>query len=205
MGGEKLPILSVEGNKKENFRLWRTRFNDYCIIKQYRDPEKEANEDHYIKAKRPFEIASFRSALPDDVLNTVQYNITPRIVGADRKKPWLWMEELAKHFEGEDTVMADRYSFQEQKQTSQETMAEWETRVRQTAHPLEYGDMQDQVMRDKFIFGLFKSDMRGELLKLKHKQADGSVTALAGAVQQARALEAAQQANKLVGRHISYM
>ncbi len=100
----KLPELSQSANMKETFRLWRTRFDDYCIIKEYRDVEKNG-ADHYIVAKRPLELASFRSALSNEVLNTVQYNIAPPISEADKSKPWVWIEGLARHFEGEDTVV----------------------------------------------------------------------------------------------------
>ena len=161
----KLPELSLTGNKKDNLRLW---FNDYCVIKEYRDPSKTDHDEHYLPNKRALEIASFRSALSDETLNIVQYIIEPAISEDDKLKPWVWMQKLSMHIEGEDTVMSDRYEFHEKKQFSHESIAEWEARVRQTAAPLEYKEMSDQIMRDKFVFGLHSADLRGELLKLNH-------------------------------------
>jgi transposase InsO family protein len=201
---QKIPQLSLTGNKKDNFRLWRTRFDDYCIIKEYRDTNKNPNNSqadrllHYIEEKRPLEIASFRAGLPDEVLNVVQFNIEPQISLSDKTKPWIWMEKLAEYFGGQDTVMADRFEFQEQKQLPSESITDWETRIRQSANPLEYDEMNDQMMRDKFVFGLHSKDIRGELLKLRHRNPDGSILTLMQASQDASRLESAQQTNKRV-------
>ncbi len=198
MSGLKPPELVLSGNMRENFRLWRTRFNDYCIIKEYRDPSKTTDEEHYIQAKRPFEISSFRSALPNEVLKIVQYSVEPQLSIAEKTQPWIWMSKLSLHFEGEDTVMSDRYEFSEIKQLEGERVQAWETRVRQSAYSLEFDTMEDQFMRDRFVFGLLSSAMRGELLKLNHRNEDKSILTLATVVKHAKALEVASQANKLV-------
>ena len=201
MSGNKLPELELTGNKRENFRLWRTRFDDYCIIAGYRDAAKDQNTDkgnHYKKDKRPLEIATFRSALPNEALKIVQLTIEPALNAEDIKKPWKWMEALSQHFVGADTVMSDRYTFHEIKQQESETMTDWEIRVQEMAAPLEYGEMADQMKRDKFTFGLYNSNIRGELLKMNHKDKDGNVLKLSHVTSQAKALEAAETANKMV-------
>ena len=173
MSGNKLPELELTGNKRENFRLWRTRFDDYCIIAGYRDAAKDQNTDkgnHYKKDKRPLEIATFRSALPNEALKIVQLTIEPALNAEDIKKPWKWMEALSQHFVGADTLMSDRYTFHEIKQQESETMTDWEIRVQEMAAPLEYGEMADQMKRDKFTFGLYNSNIRGELLKMNHNK-----------------------------------
>ena len=201
----KQPSFSLSGNIAENWRNFEERFNDFCIASGYRDvtkdPEAETDE-YYTAAKRPIELAALRLSLPDETLSLMRYTITPLFTSDEnKKKPWLWVQYLRSHYTGScSSKLTDRYNFSALNQSSSESMKEWEIKVRQAGHLCEYGNMTDELSRDKFIFGInerFK-DIRVELLKTD-KNEDKSDKTLAQVAALARSLETASSASHLIG------
>ena len=78
-----------------------------------------------------------------------------------------------------------------------ESIQEWEVKVRQASSLCAYGELTDELTRDKFIFGLSEDHMRTELLKT-HVKPDNSKKTLQDVVAEARAIESAEQTNKLI-------
>ena len=202
MSNPKRPELKLSGNISENFKNFETRFNDYCIQADYRNLDKdpsinEQRNDHY---KKPLlELAALRSALPDEALQVVRYTIEPQISAADKNKPWIWMRKLRTHYTGStgSSLLSDRYQFWHIDQLPQESIQDWEVRVRQKGSLCEYGALHDQMCRDKFVFGLNNETIRTELLKT-HLKADGNVKTLNDTVSEAKAYESAFQANNMM-------
>ena len=201
----KQPELSLSGNIAENWRNFETRFNDYCIACDFRDCGKNPKVDteieaHYKSAKRPIELATLRLCLPDETLSLLRYSIDPQIPEPDKGKPWKWIILLRSHYTGShSTKLTDRYIFSAMQQSPTESVQEWEIRVRQAGALCEYGQMNDELCRDKFIFGInerFK-DIRTELLKTD-KNADNTDKTLAQTATLARALETAASASVLI-------
>ena len=61
----------------------------------------------YLAAKRPFEIAILRSAIPPSEWNTLDDVIATKIPENDKVKPWIWMEKIIQHYVGASTSMQD--------------------------------------------------------------------------------------------------
>lgn len=184
----------------ENFKNFELRFHDYCIQADYRnlakDPETE-KADYY---KKPLlEISALRSAMPDEALQVIRYTIEPQIPTDDRKKPWIWMDKLRIHYTGSvgSSLLADRFKFWNTQQSSHESVQEWEVKVRQAGSLCSYNALTDEMCRDKFVFGLHDGTMRAELLKT-HLKSDGAPKNMQDVVAEAKALESAQKANKLI-------
>ena len=154
------PILDVQAVRanRDHFRHWETRFHDYCLLEGYRDPSKDrqtATAEHYIAAKRPYEIAVLRTAIPATEWNTLDDVIASKIPAADQGKPWIWLERLKQHYVGASTLMQDRYYFwAKMSQPDQTSITAWETTVRTAAGRCSFGQNADEFMRDKFLFGL---------------------------------------------------
>ena len=200
MANLKRPELKLVGNVSENFKNFELRFNDYCIQANYRnlgkDPVTE-RADHY---KSPLlEISALRSSLPDEALSVLRYTIEPQIPNDDKKKPWVWMEKLRAHYTGStgSSLLTDRFKFWTSSQTSHESIQEWEVKVRQASSLCAYGELTDELTRDKFIFGLNEDHTRTELFKT-HVKPDNSKKTLQDVVAEARAIESAKQTNKLI-------
>ena len=196
----KRPELNLTGNISENFKNFEVRFNDYCVQANYRNLDKDpaaAPADHYKKPQ--LEIAALRSAMPDEALQVIRYTIEPQIAIDDRAKPWIWMEKLRLHYTSStgSSFLADRFKFWALNQTLTESVQAWEVRVRQAGSLCSYGTLSDEMYRDKFIFGLNNDAMQAELLKT-HLKPDNTPKSMADVVTEAKALESAYTANKLI-------
>ena len=91
-----------------------TRFHDYCFLEGYRNPAKDRltqTADRYIEAKRAFELAVLRCAIPSSEWNTLDRVITYKIPPDDANKPWIWLQKVKEHYVGASTLMQDRYHF----------------------------------------------------------------------------------------------
>ena len=202
MASQKRPELRLTGNISENFKNFELRFNDYCIQANYRDLEKDPDDEEERAAhfKSPLlEISALRSALPDEALSVLRYTIEPQIQPDDKKKPWVWMAKLREHYTGTtgSSLLTDRFKFWSLSQATHESIQEWEVKVRQTGSLCGYGPISDELCRDKFIFGLNGEQMRTELLKT-HIKPNNTKKTLHDVVSEARAIESATQANKLI-------
>ena len=200
MANLKRPELKLTGNISENFKNFELRFNDFCIQAGYRNLDKDPiaqQNDHY---KNPLmEISALRSSLPDEALQVIRYTIEPQIAAGDQKKPWVWMDHLRTHYTGSigSTLLTDRFKFWTACQSTHESVQDWEVRVRQLGGLCEYEVYLDEMCRDKFIFGLHDENIRKELLKT-HRKPDTTKKKMCDVVSEARAMESAHKANKLI-------
>ena len=120
----------------------------------------------------------------------------PQISTDDKKKPWVWMEKLRAHYTGTSgsLLLTDRFKFWTPSEASHESTKEWEVKVRQASNLCAYGDLTDELNRDKFIFGLNEDHTRTELLKT-HVKPDKSKKTQQDVVAEARTIESAKQTN----------
>ena len=201
------PILDVSAVRanRDHFCHWETRFHDFCLLEGYRNPAKDRltqTADHYIEAKRPFELAVLRSAIPSSEWNTLDDVIASKISADDTDKPWIWLQKIKEHYVGASTLMQDRYHFWVQMtQADQTSISSWETAVRTAAGRCSFGPNADQFMRDKFLFGLNESFSRFRediFYRDGQRKPEDPPFTLAFVVSQAVSFEAAQQTNKLL-------
>ena len=103
--------------------------------------------------------------MPDEALSVIRYTIEPQIPAVDKLKPWLWMERLRNHYAGsaDSTVLPDRFTFWNLRQNVQDSIQDWEVKVRQAGSLCEYHTM------DKFIFRLLSQSTRTDFLKAQRK------------------------------------
>ena len=92
------PIFDVQAvrSNRDHYRHWETWFHDYCLLEGYRNPARDrltGTADHYMTAKRPFELAVLRSAIPATEWNTLDDVIASKIPTDDAGKPWIWLQK----------------------------------------------------------------------------------------------------------------
>ena len=109
------------------------------------------------------------------------------------------MDKLRAHYTDTSggSLITDRFKFWTSSQASHESIQEWEVKVRQASSLCAYGDLTDELTRDKFIFDLNEDHTRTELLKT-HVKPDNSKKTLQDVVAEARAIESTKQTNKLI-------
>ena len=89
------------------------------------------------------------------------------------------------------------FEFWNTHQNAHESLQEWEVGIKQAGSLCAYDALNDEMCRDKFVFGLHDGTMRTELLKT-HLKTDGTPKTMQDVVAEAKALESAQKANKLI-------
>lgn len=198
-------MLVLEGNKKENFRIWRTKFDAYCITENFRDitkPNSGANRgEHYTADKRPIEIASLKLSLPDETLKIIEYSIEPGMTDAQKKDPWEYMDRLAAHYMGVNTLMSDRYTYwKKMKQNPLESMTDWEARVREAGSNCGYQEREDEFLRDKFTFDMDDSyeHLRQEIFWKEQQSTTANPLTFNAVTAHAKAYEAAKKTNQMI-------
>ena len=187
MANLKRPKLKLGGNISENFKNFEVIFHDYCIQADYRNLAKNPVTERADYYKKPLlEISALRSAMPDEALQVIRFTIEPQIAADDRGKPWIC------------SLLADRFKFwYAPQQRPHESVQEWEVKVRQADSLCSYNTSTDEMCRDKIVFGLHGDTMRAETLKT-HLKSDGTLKSMQDVVAEAKALESAQKANKLI-------
>ena len=189
MANLKRPDLKLGGNMSENLKNSELRFHDYCIQADHRNAAKNPATYRADNYKKPLlEISALR---PDEPLQVIRYTIEPQIAADDRNKPWIWMDKLRLHYTGSigsSLLLADRFKFWNTQQGPHESVQEWEVKVKQTGSLCSYNTLTDEMHDDTMRVGLLKS----------HLKSDGAPKNMQDVVAQAKALESAQKANKLI-------
>ena len=109
------------------------------------------------------------------------------------------MNKIRLYYTGSigSSLLTDRFKFWNTHQNAHESVQEWEVRIRQAGSLCAYDALNDEMCRDKFVFGLHHGTMRTELLKT-HLNTDGTPKTMQDVVAEAKALESAKKANKLI-------
>ena len=202
----KLALLATD-DKKECIELWLEQFDDWCNLQGWRDTTKPMTDDkHWKAANHAEELSAFRLALSLDMLRMVKSTLVPTMQDTNDKAdgyikfPFTWERKLLKHYSSEDTVLAERMTFMETcRQKDKESIADFEARCKYHGLKCEYNkmtDVQQELIRDRFVTGIHDDKLRAELLH--HKKDDGSVVTLTEVINKAKAWEAANKINTQV-------
>ena len=129
MAESKPPKLSLSEDKAASVRIWRWKFNAWCLLQRaWRDPSKcPTTSDHWVAEKAQSEIAAFFLALPDDVLEVFDTTIIAKMTTTEKKQPWIYQQRLEDHFVGQDNVMPQRLAFFICTQKPDESVTDFET------------------------------------------------------------------------------
>lgn len=191
-------------DNRDHYRHWETRFHDYCLLEGHRNSAKDRlteTVDHFIAAKRPFELAVPRSAIPATEWNTLDDVIASKIPTVDAGKPWIWLLKIKEHYVGASTLMQDCYHFwAKMSKAYQTSISALETAGRTTAGRCSVGVNTGEFMRDKFLFGLNESFSRFRedvFYRDGQRKPEDPPFTLAFVVSQAVSFEAAQDTNML--------
>ena len=119
------------------------------------------------------------------------------MTNAELKQPWSYQEKLQEYFLGPDNVMPTRLAFLNCVQKPNESIMEYENRIRNIGRLTKYENMTDplnELMRDRSSTGVHNEDLRTKLLHRYHE--DGTtVHTFADHITKAKAWEAAHKTN----------
>ena len=133
MAENKPPKLSLSEEKAASVRIWRREFNAWCLLQRaWRDASKcPMTLDHWVAEKAQSETAAFFLALPDDVLEVFDTTIFAKMTTTEKKQPLIYQQRL-------ETIMPERLAIFNCIQKPDESVTDFETRIRSTAQKSKY-------------------------------------------------------------------
>lgn len=75
------------------------------------------------------------------------------------------LEKFRSHCEPQRNVVFERYVFWQRDQRPTETFDSWVTDLRQKVKSCEFNDMEQDILRDKIVFGVNNHSMKERLLR----------------------------------------
>lgn len=144
------PEFKTTGDDKHDLETYIEDLTDYCIMQNWFDPSKETDALKWTKPDKA--MACLRASLSPAARTVYKYSLG--LDEADQKKPHCVVAALREYYGASVGVSGERQKFLRLLQNENESIASWETRVRNQAAQCEYEDFADELMRDQFIAGL---------------------------------------------------
>lgn len=143
--------LDLGGNKAENWRRFQEDFTIYLA-----STEKEGKPDA-VKIALMLNCAGRELV---DIFNTLKFDTEE-----DKKKYKKVVEKLNEHFEPRVYVTYERYMFFTRAQNSDESIDKYVTDLKIKARNCKFGDLHDEMIRDRIVCGTNSEHLRARLLR----------------------------------------
>lgn len=151
--------LSLNGNLRENVELWKESFETYCIASGVEQlPER-------------VQIATFKSALGPSARKI--FNLWP-LQPADKDTVAKCLTALSTYMIPQKNVKLVRYEFSQLRQESgdgageAESMSGFINRARAMVKECNYGDLEDEMLRDKIITGIRDMSLKKKMIETEN-------------------------------------
>ena len=189
------PEFKTTGDEKHDLETYIEDLIDYCMMQNWYDTSKETDEAKWTKPDKA--MACLRASLSPAARTVYKYSLG--LSDADLKKPYSVVSALREYYGASVGVSGERQKFLRLQQQENESIASWETKIRNQAAQCEYQDFADELMRDQFIAGLTSDALRVKLIGKghRHKTTQENVK-LREVVEVAKAFEATTFANQLM-------
>lgn len=142
--------MKCKGDLVNNWEFFKQQWNDYEIVTGLRQKDAAVR------------LATLRSVMGRDCL---QIFLNLKLSEADKKDTGKCLEALENYFKPKRNVVYERYMFNSSVQESEESINSFLTRLRKLAASCEFGELTDQLIRDRLVVGLRDSVMKARLLR----------------------------------------
>ena len=191
------PEVKTTGDEKQDLETYIEDLIDYCTMQNWYNTSKETDEAKWTKSDKAMPQACLRASLSPAARTMYKYSLG--LSEADLKKPHSVVDALREYYGASVGVSGERQKFLRLLQQENESIASWETRIRNQATQCEYEDFADELMRDQFIAGLTSDALRVKRIGKghTHKTTQAKVK-LRKVVEVAKTFEATTFANQLM-------
>ncbi|KAJ8405582.1 hypothetical protein AAFF_G00315620 [Aldrovandia affinis] len=145
--------MSFTGDWSVNWDIFRAEYEDYVLV------TGTAEKDKKIQA------ATLRSVMGSECRHVYRHNLNLSVAGTG--DPAVILDELEKYFKPAKNTIYERYVFGSCKQEEGESIDNFVTRLRERAATCEYGQLKDEMIRDKIVLGVANESIRRRLLREK--------------------------------------
>lgn len=190
------PQFKTTGDDKHNVEVYIEDLMDYCIMQNWFDPSKETESARWTKPENA--MACLQASLSPAAREVYKYSL--RLSEQDQIKPHMVINALKEYYGASIGVSGERQKFLSLLENEEESIASWESRIRNQAAQCEYENFADELMRDQFIAGLTSEPLRVKLIGTGHRHRDTaqSKVTLREVVEIAKSHEATTFANQLM-------
>ena len=150
------PEFKTTGDGKHDIEVFIEDLTDYCIMQNWFDPSKDTDAAKWTKPDKA--MACLRAALSPAARAVYQYSLV--LAEDDQKKLHMVLNALREYYGASIGVSGERQKFLRLLQNENESVASWETRVRNQASQCEDENFADELTRDQFIAGLISESLR---------------------------------------------
>ncbi|KAJ8378650.1 hypothetical protein AAFF_G00237740 [Aldrovandia affinis] len=144
--------MSFTGDWSVNWDIFRAEYEDYVLV------TGTAEKDKKIQA------ATLRSVMGSECRHVYRHNLNLSVAGTG--DPAVILDELEKYFKPAKNTIYERYVFGSCKQEG-ESIDNFVTRLRERAATCDYGQLKDEMIRDKIVLGVANESIRRRLLREK--------------------------------------
>ena len=113
-------------------------------------------------------MACLRAALAPAARAVYKYSLV--LAEDDQKKPHMVLNALREYYGASIGVSGEQQKFLRLLQNENESIASWETRVRNQASQCEYENFADELTRDQFIASLTSESLRVNYINWERTQ-----------------------------------
>ncbi|KAJ8393364.1 hypothetical protein AAFF_G00060860 [Aldrovandia affinis] len=114
---------------------------------------------------KKIQAATLRSVMGSECRHVYRHNLNLSVAGTG--DPVVILDELEKYFKPAKNTIYERYVFGSCKQEEGESIDNFVTRLRERAATCEYGQLKDEMIRDKIVLGVANESIRRRLLREK--------------------------------------
>ena len=137
------PSLKTTGDDKHDMEVYIEDLVDYCVMHNWYDPAKESDAEKWTKPDKA--MACLRASLSPAARSIYKYSLG--LSEENQKKPHLVVAALKELYGASIGVSGERQKFLGLIQNESESIASWETRVRNQGAQCQYENFADELMR----------------------------------------------------------
>ena len=145
------PKLDLTGNIAQHWKTWKQIWDSYVIVTGLSDKGK------------PYQVATFITCIGPDGLEV--YNGLPFKDDNERNDPATILKLMEKHCVGKTNTIYERYIFNNMHQETGEAIDAYVTKLRKLSLTCEFGQLADQMIRDRIVCGIKDNAIRKKLLQ----------------------------------------
>ena len=128
------PSFKTTGDDKHDMEVYAKDLVDYCVMQNWHDTSKDTEEQKWIKPDKA--MACLRASLSPAAGAVYKYSLG--LSKANQKKPHLVINALKEYYGARIGVSGEPQKFLRLLQEENESIASWETRIRNQGAQCEY-------------------------------------------------------------------
>lgn len=145
------PKLEMRGNIAQNWKRWKQIWDSFEIVTNLKQKDQA------------YRVATFITCIGVDALEV--YNGLPFSDLNEQNNMDIVLKLMETHCLGETNVIYERYIFNNRVQQDKESIETYATQLRALSQTCDYGDLQDQLIRDRIVCGIRENSIRKKLLQ----------------------------------------